>query len=243
MPESILTYVTVWQDLSYACEFTKPILELARENVSVLTNLHDAIGTRFPVKPSDLRSFGGNSMSEVRVVASSFNDQASVELDVERFICQVSGVRSSEDLVVAHDFTALATESIQDSLPKLSISKSTLGMSGHLEIEGLRESGATAFLASMMSDAAREAAGNLAGDGVAEFGFSVELSDARQGWNGHLRIERSLLETADLFVNATMEFRPESPVLSYSDRFHLGTGTLASALAAFGMTPTEEANQ
>lgn len=235
------TYKTAWQDLSYECEFLAPAFDLARGGLDVLSALYGALGSRFPLKPSDLRMIGGVSLADVRVQASAFSGLAKVEIGVDRFVCQVNGVQTPNDFATAREFIGLASSSVLDGLRNPTVSRSVLSVAAFLEVERLDD--VPGFLSGFISANLKSSIQNLDSDSAKSFGLILDVGNANQGWKGRLRVERSAVDSAQLFVAANAEFAPDSPIVEYDRRFEFGSELLARALVGFGLVPNEDAEE
>lgn len=102
-------------DLTVDEYFVEPAFALANTkvgNVGMLRALYEALNKRFTVSPSEMRVFGGNSLSDVRVSLGLFRGNGLIEIDVEKLHIVLKSISGPSDVEIVKDCISLVQDAV-----------------------------------------------------------------------------------------------------------------------------------
>ncbi len=208
-----------WMEMRYESEFSVPLFDLPGHNTELLRTLHQYIHPRFPLRATDLHTFGGNALSDVCVRVTMFGGNGSIEVTAEKLSICFNNLISEQDLAICNECFALVEQSLKIALPEFGITTFTARSTLSLRLD---DGSVTAY------DFLRQVVKPGIDIGLTDLGnaalcpcVNLEVRNKDEDWQAVLHAYDSAVEKSSIIASCWMEYS-NSPEIhrhgEYSDR-------------------------
>jgi hypothetical protein len=220
-------------DLTYEHMFARPAFDLGRGGVDLVAGLYRSLSERFPLSLSDLVVSAGATLADLVVRVSLFRGQGTVEVRADRLMARFEGLQRSEDVAVVKEAVTLAEAGVAPCLPGLSYRGATVRTSTWVRCEGGGD--AVRDLLQAHGEAGFPLDAGALGAQTVAYSLGARLSSETDQWTADFLLERSAVQTYDLFYALGVNYSEEGRYGDLEARSGHLEALYAAILGRFGL--------
>lgn len=222
-------------DIAYEVTFVRPIFEVALSAVQIMKSLYANLNPRFAISMADLQSLSGQTMADVGVIVSLFNDQGSIEVRPERLLGRFDRLQNKTDGTVVRDCLKLVEKAVFESVKEAEVASTTIRTSSWLAIEGM-EDPADYFLGPSGKLSLRLNAEKLKSDPLT-FAPRIYARNEKEKWSATFVVDKSAFTGTHLFFVCDLTYLPHGAFNSLDERAEHLEVQYKRLLAEIGLEP------
>jgi hypothetical protein len=183
-------------EIAYEVSFGSPVFELPSKNVQLLRALYEAINPRFPINIGSMTAQGGNSLGDVKVRIFLFNNNALLDVDVQRMAGTFTNITNRDDVGVVRDCLLLAEDAWKKTFPEVEFLQSSFELRCHLTIDGGEDAVFEVINQLMKPPSPIDIGAPYQGAAIV-----LNYAHEKEKWQSSLTLDRSHLLTEGLFIH------------------------------------------